>query len=411
MLGPGRLIGLSSDSVTIYGNARNEKKASLKILVQADSSVFLPIALPFTVTRGMRRTLIRRFSMHSTMPLSNSSVSSSQWENQVPGNNHDLELLDSYSQAVVKVVEKVSPAVVKIDVTHHIPRRFRGRRNPDQPENVTGSGSGLIFTPDGFILTNSHVVHKAASIKVILADGRELSADLIGDDPFTDLAVLRVNAQGLPSATLGDSGSIRIGQLVIALGNPFGFQATVTAGVVSALGRSLRAGGGRLIDNVIQTDAALNPGNSGGPLVNSHGEVVGINTAMIPWAQGICFSIPMNTAKTIASRLIRDGRISRAYLGIGGQVVDIAKPALRTHRLTGNRGVMVASLEQQGPAAGVGIKEGDVIVEFNGQRVESIDDLHRLLSSDVIGKKADLTILSAEKKLSMQVTPLELAGN
>jgi len=349
--------------------------------------------------------------MHSTMPLSNSSVSSSQWENQVPGNNHDLELLDSYSQAVVKVVEKVSPAVVKIDVTHHIPRRFRGRRNPDQPENVTGSGSGLIFTPDGFILTNSHVVHKAASIKVILADGRELSADLIGDDPFTDLAVLRVNAQGLPSATLGDSGSIRIGQLVIALGNPFGFQATVTAGVVSALGRSLRAGGGRLIDNVIQTDAALNPGNSGGPLVNSHGEVVGINTAMIPWAQGICFSIPMNTAKTIASRLIRDGRISRAYLGIGGQVVDIAKPALRTHRLTGNRGVMVASLEQQGPAAGVGMKEGDVIVEFNGQRVESIDDLHRLLSSDVIGKKADLTILRAEKKLSMQVTPLELAGN
>ena len=324
---------------------------------------------------------------------------------------NDQNLLDSYSQAVVSVVERVSPAVVKIDVTHHVPRRFRGRRAPAQPENYTGSGSGLIFTPDGFVLTNSHVVHKAASIKVGLADGRELTADLVGDDPFTDLAVLRINAQGLPSAALGDSGSIRIGQLVIALGNPYGFQATVTAGVVSALGRSLRVSGGRLIDNVIQTDAALNPGNSGGPLVNSGGEVVGINTAMIPWAQGICFSIPINTAKTIASRLIKDGKISRAYLGIGGQVVDVAKPALRAHQLMGSRGVMIAGLEQRGPAAGAGLKEGDVIVEFDSQRVESIDDLHRLLSDTVIRKTKSLTFLRSEKRLSVEVTPLELGGS
>ncbi len=344
------------------------------------------------------------------LAISSSSPSHFRPEHQAGSSNHDLELLDSYSQAVVKVVEKVSPAVVKIDVTHHVARRFRGRRNPGQPENFTGSGSGLIFTPDGFILTNSHVVHKAASIKVVLADGREFDADLIGDDPFTDLAVLRINAQDLPSATLGDSGTIRIGQLVIALGNPFGFQATVTAGVVSALGRSLRAGGGRLIDNVIQTDAALNPGNSGGPLVNSRGEVVGINTAMIPWAQGICFSIPINTAKTIASRLIKDGKVSRAYLGIGGQVVDVAKPAIRIHQLEGSRGVMVAGLEQQGPASGAGIKEGDVIVEFNGQRVESIDDLHRLLSSEVIGRRLNLAILRGEKKVAVIVTPVELAA-
>lgn len=344
--------------------------------------------------------------MPQVVPISHSLHSAN--EQQADGNNNDLELLDSYSQAVVKVVERVSPAVVRIDVTHHVPRPFGGRRIPGPPENRSGSASGLIFTPDGFILTNSHVVHSAASIKVILADGRELPAELIGDDPFTDLAVLRVNGQGLPAATLGDSGSIRIGQLVIALGNPFGFQATVTAGVVSALGRSLRTETGRLIDNVIQTDAPLNPGNSGGPLVNSRGEVVGINTAMIPWAQGICFSIPVDTAKTIASQLIRDGRISRAFLGIGGQVVDIPRPALRTHQLPGSRGVMIAGIEPQGPALRAGLKERDVIVEFNAQRVESIDDLHRLLSGETIGKEINLTILRGEKKLILPVIPGEL---
>ncbi len=344
--------------------------------------------------------------MSVIVPISNSFPAPRPDNPGHPGNNNDFELLDSYSQAVVKVVEKVSPAVVKVDVTHHRRRGHRSRgANPDQ---ISGSGSGVIFTPDGFILTNSHVVHAALSIAVTLADGRELAADLIGDDPYTDLAVVRVNAQDLPAAVLGDSQAIHIGQLVIALGNPYGFQATVTTGVVSALGRSLRVGGGRLIDNVIQTDAALNPGNSGGPLVSSRGEVVGINTAMIPWAQGICFSIPINTAKTIASRLIKDGRVSRAYLGIGGQVVELSKPALRTHQLGGMRGVSVASLESSSPGDRGGLRAGDVIVEFAQKRVESIDDLHRLLSSDVIDREIVLTVLRLEKKVYLTVIPREL---
>jgi len=323
--------------------------------------------------------------------------------------NGDLEVLDAYSAAVTKVVDRISPAVVKIDVSHHV-RRPGFRRRSDQPdqERVTGSGSGVIFTPDGFILTNSHVIHQAAAISVILADGRQFKAELIGDDPYTDLAVIRVHEQSLPAANLGDSQAIRIGQLVIAIGNPFGFQATVTAGVVSALGRSLRAGGGRLIDNVIQTDAALNPGNSGGPLVNSRGEVVGINTAAIPWAQGICFSIPINTAKVIAARLMKDGKISRAFLGIAGQVIDLSRVAIRVHQLTGSRGVMVASIERSGPAEKGALQVGDVIVEADGKRIESIDDLHRFLSHDIIGKSVGLTILRLEKKLSVSITPQEL---
>lgn len=340
------------------------------------------------------------------LPLSTNAGTFSQ-KQDAESHNGDLALLDSYSQAVVKVVERVSPAVVKIDVTHHRRRGYqRGRWRED--EQITGSGSGVIFTPDGFILTNSHVIHKAASITVVLADGRELPADLIGDDTFTDLAVVRVNAQNLPHATLGDSQAIRIGQLVIALGNPFGFQATVTAGVVSALGRSLRVGGGRLIDNVIQTDAALNPGNSGGPLVNSHGEVIGINTAAIPWAQGICFSIPVNTAKVIAARLMKEGKVSRAFLGIGGQVVEISRQAIRSHELTGSRGVAVAHVERGGPAAQAGLRDGDVIVIMNGERVESIDDLHKYLSNEVIGKGTVFTVLRLEKKLSLTVVPQEL---
>jgi S1-C subfamily serine protease len=338
----------------------------------------------------------------------------SQGATQPNGNTspHDGALLDAYSAAVIEVVDKVSPTVVKIDVSHHMPQQRRGfgppRRWNQGEGNITGSGSGVIFTPDGFILTNSHVVHKAAAITVTLSDGRNFKASLIGDDPFTDLAVIRIDEQNLLAATLGDSQAIRIGQLVIAIGNPFGFQATVTAGVVSALGRSLRAGGGRLIDNVIQTDAALNPGNSGGPLVNSRGEVIGINTAMIPWAQGICFSIPVNTAKFIAARLMKDGRITRACLGIGGQVLDIAKPALRMHQLTGSRGVMIASIEHGGAAEKARLLEGDVIIDFNDTRVESIDDLHRLLTSDIIGREVQVTVLRLEKKISLIVVPEEL---
>ncbi|HTP13301.1 MAG TPA: trypsin-like peptidase domain-containing protein [Bacteroidota bacterium] len=352
--------------------------------------------------------------MNNILSLAATSSSAADEPNHEKPRNGDTELLDAYSAAVTKVVDQISPSVVKIDVSHHITRRGFGPRRRDRGQNqeqVTGSGSGVIFAPDGFILTNSHVVHRAASISVALADGREFSAQLIGDDPFTDLAVIRIAADQLPAAALGDSGAIRIGQLVIAVGNPFGFQATVTAGVVSALGRSLRVGGGRLIDNVIQTDAALNPGNSGGPLVNSRGEVVGINTAAIPWAQGICFSIPINTAKLIATRLISEGKISRAYLGIGGQVVDIARAAIHEHQLTGRRGVMVSQVEYQGPAGRAGLQEGDVITEFASHRIESIDDLHRYLTHEAIGNEVTLAILRLEKKLFVKVVPTELPMN
>jgi S1-C subfamily serine protease len=322
--------------------------------------------------------------------------------------NADVELLDSYSQAVIGVVERVAPSVVMIDVAHRRRSRHPGRGEGRGEEEVRGNGSGVIFTPDGFVLTNSHVVHRAASLKAVLQDGREFAAEVIGDDRFTDLAVIRVSAQDLPAAPLGDSNAIRIGQLVIAIGNPYGFQATVTAGVVSALGRSLRGEGGRLIDNVIQTDAALNPGNSGGPLVNSRGEVIGINTAMIPWAQGICFSIPVNTAKIIAGKLMKEGKVTRAYLGIAGQVLELATNALRVHRLTGRRGVMIGSVEPDGPASRAGLLTGDVIVEFDGQRLESIDDLHRMLSGDVIAKRIELTVLRLSKKLRITLEPAEL---
>jgi S1-C subfamily serine protease len=348
--------------------------------------------------------------MNNILPLAFTSTSPSGASSDRSQHNGDLDVLDAYSAAVTKVVDLVSPSVVKIDVSHHVVRRIRGRRRESErsDERVTGSGSGVIFTPDGFILTNSHVVHKAASIDVAMFDGREMKAQLIGDDPFTDLAVIRVVGDNLPAATLGDSKAIRIGQLVIAVGNPYGFQATVTAGVVSALGRSLRVGGGRLIDNVIQTDAALNPGNSGGPLLNSRGEVVGINTAAIPWAQGICFSIPVNTAKFIAAKLISDGKVSRAYIGVGGQVVDISRAALHEHQLAGSRGVLISHIEYQGPAQRAGLQDGDVIVEFNSQRVESIDDLHRHLTQEAIGKEVSLTILRLEKKLLVKLVPLEL---
>ncbi len=336
-------------------------------------------------------------------------------ESSVPGLDQTksaVELLDAYSAAVTAVVEQVSPTVVKIDVARHSRRGRRfGRQVPGESpgeRRMNGSGSGVIFTPDGFILTNSHVIRRVAAIEVVLSDGRTFTGELVGDDPFTDLAVVRINATGLPAAKLGDSQGIRIGQLVIAIGNPYGFQATVTAGVISALGRSLRSEGGRLIDNVIQTDAALNPGNSGGPLVNSRGEVIGINTAAIPWAQGICFSIPINTAKLIAGRLMKDGKVSRAYIGIAGQVLDVARNAIRLHELTGSRGVMVAHVEPAGPADKAGLIVGDVIVQFGGHRIESIDDLQRYLDSDVIGKSISLTVLRLEKKAVISVTPGEL---
>lgn len=344
--------------------------------------------------------------MQNVIPLSYSVPGpvSSPGEGQ---DNHDLELLDAYSAAVTRVVERVSPSVVKIEISHHQTRR-RGRRGWQGARPGEGTGTGLIFTPDGFVITNAHVVHRAAAMTVVLADRREFKGELVGEDVYTDLAVLRIAGQGLPAATLGDSRSIRIGQLVIALGNPYGFDGTVTTGVVSALGRSLRAGAGRLIDNVIQTDAALNPGNSGGPLVNSRGEVIGINTAAIPWAQGICFSIPIDTAKLIAGKLMKDGKVTRAYLGVAAQVLDVARNALKVHQLSGQRGVMINQVEDESPAARAGLTTGDAIIDFDGHRVESIDDLHRQLVGEVIGKKTAVTILRLEKKLTVFVTPAEL---
>ncbi len=324
--------------------------------------------------------------------------------------NGDIALLDAYSEAVTKVVDKVLPAVVRIDVSHLSSRKPRYQSPPggSMDERVTGSGSGVIFTPDGFILTNSHVVHKTNAINVVLSDGKKTKGFLIGDDPYTDLAVVRVNEHDLPAATLGESRSIRIGQLVIALGNPFGFQGTVTTGVVSALGRSLRVDGGRLIDNVIQTDAALNPGNSGGPLVNSRGEVIGINTAAIPWAQGICFSIPIDTAKVIATLLMKEGKISRAYLGIAGQVLEIPRAVIRAYQLTGSRGVMISHIERSGAAGRAGLVHGDVIITFAHKRIESIDDLHRMLTRDVIGNATKLEILRMGKQMEVTITPEEM---
>ena len=316
----------------------------------------------------------------------------------------DNDLLDSYSKSITQAVAKVGAAVVNIRV------QGSQRDNRRGPESG-GSGSGFVIAPDGFILTNSHVVHGAAKMEVSLADGRVFLANLVGDDPETDLAVIRINAPHLVHAQFGDSNSIRVGQIAIAIGSPFGFQQTVTAGVVSALGRSMRSQSGRLIDNVIQTDAALNPGNSGGPLVNSRGEIIGVNTAIILPAQGICFAIASNTAEFVTAWLIKEGLIRRSWIGVAGQNVPIHRRVVVFHRLTTDRGVLVAGIEPGSPASRAGFREGDVIVSFNGETVSSIDELHRQLVAKVIGVPSTVTVIRHTEKLDLVVTPLELFIN
>jgi len=309
-----------------------------------------------------------------------------------PPHGHDDDLLDAYSAAVTSAAARITPSVVNVEVS------VQGKRR--------GGGSGFLFTPDGFILTNSHVVTGATSIDVTLADGTRCAASVVGNDPHTDLAVVRISAPTQTPARVGDSDSIRPGQLVVAVGNPLGFQATVTAGVVSALGRTMRAQSGRLIDSVIQTDAALNPGNSGGPLVNSRGEVIGVNTAVIVGAQGICFAIAINTAKFVAMRLMRDGRIARSYIGVAGQSAPLHRRIVRFFDLPVENGVLVLSVEKDSPAAKAGLQEADVIVAFGERAVASVDDLHRLLTEEEIGKPAVLTVIRRTEKLALPIVPV-----
>jgi S1-C subfamily serine protease len=311
---------------------------------------------------------------------------------------HDDELLDAYSSAVTTVAEKISPCVVNIEVA----KWSRSRTHA-----VQAGGSGFVFTPDGFVLTNSHVVSGAKEIWAKLPDGRAYKAELIGDDPYTDLAVIRIDVSGLVAAPLGHSRTIRVGQIVVAIGNPYGFQTTVTAGVVSALGRSLRTYSGRLIDDVIQTDAALNPGNSGGPLVTTNGEVIGVNTAVIMHAQGICFAIGIDTAKVVVGQLFKFRRVKRGFLGIAGAHVPIPRRSVRIHNLVAESGVRIIQVERSGPAHRAGLKVGDIIVDYDGHSIAGIDDLHRLLTEERIGTSAKVEILRDNEKMTMIIVSEE----
>jgi len=317
--------------------------------------------------------------------------------------NLDDATLDAYSHTITAVADEVSPSVVRIDVEG--PANPQGAR-PGRPDQATGSGSGFVFTPDGYVLTNSHVVSGARRITVTMLDGRKLPGHLVGDDPDTDLAVLRVHATDLESLAFADSSAVRVGQIAVAVGNPFGFDCTVTAGVVSALGRSLRTKNGRLIDDVIQTDAALNPGNSGGPLVDSRARVIGVNTAMILPAQGICFAIAINTASFVVARLIRDGRIRRAYLGVAGQNVPLHRRVVRYHELARENAVFVVGVEPDGPAARAGLRDGDLIVAFDDKAIAGMDDLHKLLTEERAGHEVPVVVLRGAERHTLPVTPV-----
>jgi S1-C subfamily serine protease len=315
----------------------------------------------------------------------------------------DASLLDAYSRAVVSAVSRVGPAVVNVHMRRG-PRHTPG----SAPHETEGTASGVIITPDGYIVTNSHVVEGAAEIAITLSDGTDHVAQLIGKDPATDLALLRIASSGMPAAQLGDSDKLHVGQMVIAIGNPLGYQSTVTAGVVSALGRSLRSRSGRLIENIIQTDAALNPGNSGGPLVDSRAQVVGINTAIIQFAQGICFAIPVNTLRWVVTLLIREGKVTRGYLGIAGQTVPLPVRVVRYFNLQNKAAVHVMGIAPKSPAAQTGLLQGDIIISLNQQPVAGVDDIHRLLTRDIIGKAMPIVILRDwTKRIERTIVPAE----
>jgi S1-C subfamily serine protease len=328
---------------------------------------------------------------HLYLPLGSPNDWQSGGEQVLTTQVNDDELLDAYSRAVTTAVGRVSPAVVKIDV-----RDARAR---------DGSGSGFVFTPDGLILTNSHVVREASQISLTFLDGATSSAMRIGDDPDTDIAVLRTDHMLTPPATLGNSKDLRVGQLAIAVGNPFGFQFTVTAGVISALGRSMRSASGRMMEEIIQTDAALNPGNSGGPLVDSNGRVIGVNTATIMGAQGLCFAVGIDTAKYITGQILRHGRVQRSWIGIAAQNVPLPRRIVYEYKLPVSSGVMATSVDPQSPADKAGLRDGDIIVSFAGESVRGIDELHRLLSADRAGKSLPLMVLRGVRLVDLTVTP------
>jgi len=315
-----------------------------------------------------------------------------------PDSSDDRLLLDAYSRAVIEAVEFVGPAVAGIEVEQGARRAASGRQ---------GAGSAFLFAPDGLLVTNSHVIESATHVVASLPDGRRYDADVIGDDPTTDLAVLRIGGGPFPFLDLADSSAVRVGQVAIALGNPFGFQHSVTTGVVSALGRSLRGRSGRQIDDVIQTDAALNPGNSGGPLVTTGGQVIGVNTAVILPAQGLCFAIASNIVRFVVSRLLRDGRIRRSYIGVAGETVPVPRLLARTHAVVATSGIRVASVEPQSPASAAGVRQGDLIVSFDEWPTAGVDELHRLLDEDRIGRPARLTVLRAMELTRLVVVPRE----
>ncbi|HEY9425791.1 MAG TPA: trypsin-like peptidase domain-containing protein [Gemmatimonadaceae bacterium] len=314
----------------------------------------------------------------------------------------DAPLFDAYSQAVVGAVERIGPAVLHLEVALASPRRGGRRGVPGG-----GSGSGLIFTPDGYALTNSHVVQGASSVRARLPDGTVHAAEVVGTDPDTDLAVLRLGAAGLPIAELGDSTTLRPGQLVIAIGNPLGFQATVTTGVVSALGRSMRSQSGRLIEGVIQTDAALNPGSSGGPLVDSRGRVIGINTAVIAGAQGICFAVPTNTAHFVIPRLIREGRVRRSWIGIAGQSIRLSRRRVQLSHLDAEGAVLITEVTPGGPADRGGFRARDIVVRIADATVVGVDDLQRVLTDELIGRSTEVLVLRDGVQKSLTVVPAE----